>query len=95
MDGSLGCLKGAKVNLIVDDKVKPKFYKPRTVPLMLKDRVEQELSRLEQLAIGIISPVQHSQWAAPIVPVVKKDGSVRICGDFNILQLVFQSGPSP
>jgi len=25
MDGSLGCLKGAKVNLIVDDKVKPKF----------------------------------------------------------------------
>ena len=81
MDGSLGCLKGAKVNLIVDDKVKPKFYKPRTVPLMLKDKVEQELSRLEHL--GIISPVQHSQWAAPIVPVVKKDGSVRICGDFK------------
>ena len=80
-DGSLGCLKGVKVDLIVDDKVKPKFLKPRTVPFTLRDKVEKELNRLEQQ--GIISPVQHSQWAAPIVPVVKKEGSVRICGDFK------------
>ena len=27
--------------------------------------------------------MQHSQWAAPIVPVPKSGGTVRICGDFK------------
>lgn len=28
--------------------------------------------------------MQFSEWAAPIVPVVKGDGSVRICGDYKL-----------
>ena len=32
---------------------------------------------------GIISPVEFTEWAAPIVPLVKQDGSVRICGDYK------------
>ena len=80
-DGSLGCMKGVKVTLQVDKKIKPKFLKPRNIPYMLKGKVEKELEKLQQL--GVISPVQHSQWAAPIVPVVKRDKQVRICGDFS------------
>ena len=72
----LGCMKGHGVTIQVDDKVKPKFCKPRTVPFALRDKVEKELDRLESLKI--ISPVQHSKWAAPIVPVVKKNGTVRL-----------------
>jgi hypothetical protein len=34
--------------------------------------------------MGIISPVQFSTWAAPIVPVLKQSGGVRICGDYKI-----------
>ena len=49
---------------------------------MLKNKVELELNRLQQK--GVISPVQHTEWAAPIVPVVKRDGTVRICGDFKV-----------
>ena len=32
----------------------------------------------------MIEPVQFSDWAAPVVPVVKGDGNVRICGDYKV-----------
>ena len=92
----LGCMEGPKVELHIDTKVHPKFYKPRTVPFMLRDMVERELLRLEKE--GIISPVKFSKWAAPIVPVVKKNGTVRICGDFKVTvnkALLTESYPLP
>ena len=60
----------------------PKFCRARTVLHALKPKVEVELKRLQQT--GIIEPIKHSDWAAPIVPFVKKDGSVRICGDYRL-----------
>ena len=45
--------------------------------------MEQELARLEQA--GVIEPVQFSHWAAPIVPVLKQDCSLRICGDYKVM----------
>lgn len=68
----LGCLKGMPVKLLVHENAKPKFFKPRPVPILLKDKVTKELEDLQ--AKGIISPVQSSPWAAPVVPV--KSGSV-------------------
>ena len=32
----------------------------------------------------MIEPVQFSDWAAPVVPVVKGDGNVRLCGDYKV-----------
>ena len=60
----------------------PRFFKPRPVPFAIKDAISQELTRLEKQ--GTISPVKHSQWATPIVPVPKKDGKFRICGDYKV-----------
>lgn len=40
-----------------------------------------ELDRL--VSLGVLSLVKHSEWATPIVPVLKKDGNVRICGGFE------------
>ena len=34
--------------------------------------------------MGVITQVQFADWAAPIVPVIKNDGSVRICGDYKV-----------
>lgn len=49
---------------------------------MQSDLTPVELDRL--LKQGIISPVQFSEWATPIVPVVQKGGNVRICGHFKL-----------
>jgi len=32
----------------------------------------------------VIEPITFSDWAAPIVLVLKKDGTVRICGDYKL-----------
>ena len=78
----LGMLKGVEAKLFVDAQAQPAFYKARSVPFALRQKVEAELDRLEKQ--GVITPVQFSDWAAPIVPVVKRDGTVRICGDYKL-----------
>lgn len=77
-----GKLNNEKVNLIVKDNIYPIFLKPRTIPLALKIEVEKELIRLENN--GIITKVETSNWGTPIVPALKKDGSVRLCGDYKV-----------
>ena len=78
----VGTLKGHKADLKVEEGCQPSFHKPRQVPCALRPRVEAELTRLEE--DGILSKVEYSEWATPIVPVVKRNGSVRVCGDFKI-----------
>ena len=63
-------------------RVAPGFYKPRPVPYAMRERVEQEIERLKQE--GILRPIEFSDWAAPIVPILKKDGSVSICSDYKL-----------
>ena len=78
----LGKVQGTTAKFYLKPDVKPKFLRARPVPYALREKVERELDRLQ--ANGVIEPVQFSDWAAPIVPVMKKDGSVRICGDYKL-----------
>lgn len=78
----LDTVKGITASMMVKDDSQPKFFKARTVPYALKDQIAAELERLEKA--GIVEKVDSSDWATPIVPVMKPDGSVRICGDFNV-----------
>ena len=68
-----------KFNASIKLQAQPIFLKARAVPYALKDKSEQELQRLEDE--GIIYKVNQSEWAAPVVLVPKKDGSLRVCGD--------------
>lgn len=52
------------------------------MPLPLKEAVEEELDRLER--IGVLEKVTYSLWATPLVCVPKKDGRVRLCGDYKV-----------
>jgi hypothetical protein len=47
----------------------------------MRPKVEKELEKLER--DGILSKIEMSDWTSPIVPVLKKDGPVRICGDLR------------
>ena len=78
----LGKLQGYKAKIHVDARAKPKFFKSRPVPYSMRVSIEEELERL--VSQGILQPVQFSEWAMPIVPVLKQDRSVRICGDFKV-----------
>ncbi len=78
-DEGLGHLKDFKVSLVMQDNAVPVFCKARSVPLALRAKVDKEIDRLE--SEGIIEKVKFSQWATPVVPIVKKSGEVRLCGD--------------
>ncbi len=78
----LGTISGLKAKLSLVPNTTPKFFRPRSVPYALKAAVNDELERLEKS--GVLTKVDHSEWAAPIVVVPKQDGNVRIYGDYKV-----------
>ena len=67
----------------VSPDAQPRFCKARTLPYAMRQLVEDELNRL--VAEGTLEPVDYSDWATPIVAVLKSDRkSVRVCGDFRM-----------
>ncbi|GFV67477.1 uncharacterized protein K02A2.6 [Trichonephila clavipes] len=81
-DDKLGEINNYEAKLKLRYGVKPIFCRVRTVPFALKGRVENEIDRLEKE--GIIEKVDSSEWATPVVPVVKSDGSIRLCADYSV-----------
>ena len=81
-ENKLGTMSNIYAELKLKKDVSPKFHKPRPIPFSLHEAVAQELNKLEKE--GVLKKVEHSRWAAPIVPVPKKDGTVRICGDYKV-----------
>ena len=79
----LGLVIGASANIHVKPNATPNFCKAQPIPpYALRNRVKKEIDRMQQA--GIIEPIQISEWAAVIVPVVKSDGSIRICLDYMV-----------
>ena len=78
----IGKYKYDEVSLKLKENVNPVFRKCRTVPLAYKKEIGKELDRLE--AAGILEPVADSRWATPLVPVVKANGKIRLCGDYKV-----------
>ena len=75
----LGTVEPYRATLHVNPDATPKFFKPRPA---IKDSIGRELDHMEKQ--GTIQKVDHSEWAAPIVAVPKKDGIFRICGDYKV-----------
>ena len=92
----LGQMKTFEATLQLKPGAKPKFCKACPVPFALKAAIEWELDRLE--SEGILEKVSYSEWAAPVVPVPKLEGNIRLCGDYKVTinpQLEIDQYPLP
>ncbi|XP_055916130.1 uncharacterized protein K02A2.6-like [Eupeodes corollae] len=92
----LGKCTSFQAHLELKDGAVPKFVRHRQIPYALLDGTKKELDRL--VAEGILSWVQRTQWAAPVVIVEKANGGIRICGDFKTTvnpQIVCNRHPLP
>ncbi|XP_041766349.1 uncharacterized protein K02A2.6-like isoform X2 [Anopheles merus] len=74
------CLK-SRIKLEIKEGSHPVFRPKRPVAYAMLQTVDEELDRLE--ALKVITPVDYSDWAAPIVVVRKANGKIRICGDYS------------
>ncbi len=59
-----------------------KMVQKQSVLYLLNKKIEDELGKLERE--GTILPVEFFEWATPIVPILKADQSVLICGDYKV-----------
>lgn len=52
------------------------------MPIALKPETENEIKRLVENRV--LTSTEFSEWATPIVPILKAGGGLRICGDFEV-----------
>ncbi|XP_046422341.1 uncharacterized protein K02A2.6-like [Neodiprion fabricii] len=88
-ENSKGSFNRAKIRLELKEDAKPIYELARSVPFALKDKIEKELDRLVEEKI--LEPVEMSEWATPIVPILKPNGDIRLCGAFNQMEEVLKN----
>ena len=90
----LGTIMGVQAQLSLKPDSTPKFCRARATPYALCEAIETDLMHLQQM--GVIENVKYSDWATPVVPVPKPDGTVRLCRDFKVtVNLLLQIGKYP
>ena len=62
-------IKGFAAELKVKENAPPQYFKPRTVPFALRDKVDTEIQRLEKERV--LKKVESSDWVTPIVTVLQ------------------------
>ncbi|XP_017881808.1 uncharacterized protein K02A2.6-like, partial [Ceratina calcarata] len=77
-----GLFNKGEIRLVLKEGTKPIALKARHLPFALVPKVDEEIDRL--LKLGHLEKVETSEWATPIVPIIKKDGKVRLAGNFKL-----------
>ena len=80
----VGILPGGPYHIKLKDSYKPVKHPPRSVPLGMQSAYKAELDRLVKESI-ITEVHEHTEWINSIVPVMKEDGSLRLCLDPKVL----------
>ena len=77
----LGICKKTEAKFEVKENAKPIFKRKRNVSFGALEQIDKELERLENLTV--ISRIEFSEWACPMVYVNKKNNKIRMCADFS------------
>lgn len=71
--------------ITLDEEAKPfSVAAPRRLPLPMKEKVKEELERLQEQEV-IVPVSEPTDWCAPIVVIPKSNGKIRLCVDFTRL----------
>ena len=74
----LGCLPGEH-DIKINTTVSPVVHPPRKVPITIKNRIIEELDRMEAAGV-IVRQIEPTEWVSSMVMVIKPN-KVRICLD--------------
>ena len=93
--GTLGDWATEPINLELNtgsNSLNSKYY---PVPIMNKENFLKELKLL--VGIGVLTPVQQSQYVTPVFIISEKEGNVRFIIDYRRInqKLVRKPNPSP
>ncbi|KAJ8358792.1 hypothetical protein SKAU_G00153170 [Synaphobranchus kaupii] len=83
----VGCLP-AEHHIKIDPTVKPAVHAPRRIPVNLRDRVNGEFHRMEQMGV-IVKQTEPTEWVNSMVTVVTPK-KIRICMDPKDLNQAIQ-----
>ena len=72
--------------LLIKSAFHPFQQPPRRMSKEVDLKVKEEIEKL--LKAKFIRPIRYVQWLANIVPVIKKNGKLRVCVDFRDLNVV-------
>ena len=85
----VGTLPGRPNHIKLKEQYRPIQHPPRSVPVAMQSAYKAELNRLVQE--GIITEVkEHTEWINSMVPVMKSNGSLRLCLDPKDLNKVIE-----
>uniref|UniRef100_A0A8R1IV69 Reverse transcriptase n=1 Tax=Caenorhabditis japonica TaxID=281687 RepID=A0A8R1IV69_CAEJA len=80
-EAGLGRCTKARATLHLKENASPAFRKARPVAYAVLPKVAHEVKRLVDQ--GVYTATDYSDFAAPVVVVDKKDGTIRLCGDYS------------
>jgi hypothetical protein len=84
--GTAGLMKTEPTSITLKDGAVPyKVNTPRRIPFPIMKNVEEELKRMEQEGIITKLTSETTDWCAPMCPVMKPNGKVRVTVDFKRL----------
>ena len=89
----VGCLPGG-YHIEIKEGAIPVIHAPRKVPIPLREKVIEELKRMESLGV-IVRQEEATDWVNSMVVVQKRNGTVRLCIDTRDLNATMKRSQHP